>query len=506
MRLHERGGVYEMARVNHRRVRQLLDEKRSKITDRQFFTSRILGGHFEDIAMAQTKRYGFRQRIRVHLYWKPNAPEIAWTDNACITINCGSKMVTQVRGRHDRYVIITGLFAHELGHLLGTDFLVKQTYLNYLEHGKWYPKPLGLKDAEDANKELKFWDYWKESPDNVQLIQQMVAHMENIFEDGYIENLILAKFPGVLGYSLEALRKLQLENMPTVTEMIEAEDNEDRPIFASILQNMLSYAKYGQIKYGETPLSDQRIQTVFRLIPEIDSAVLNPDAKERWYTVSRIMIKCWDYVQDYLEYHKSRQEESDPAAGSQTGMVSLSGATAEGSGSTVPALALKGNTADDASESARNGTRADAVQTQSLDPDESVPEDDTEPDSPAGDDGDDATEENGGRIPYRQTDSVSEPLGGSITRDEDYEREMNERAASDIEEVLENMAQKAACVQAENERLKELNETAQNISYGNIHAGVAITVHRTADVGDAQKEQYDEISTPLLNISRQLQK
>ena len=47
-------------------------------------------------------------------------------------------MVTKVRGRNSRYTIIMGLFAHELGHLLGTDFLVKQTYLNYLEHGKWY--------------------------------------------------------------------------------------------------------------------------------------------------------------------------------------------------------------------------------------------------------------------------------------------------------------------------------------------------------------------------------
>lgn len=40
-----------MARVNHKKVKQLLSEKRSKITDRQFFTSRILALHFEDMAM-----------------------------------------------------------------------------------------------------------------------------------------------------------------------------------------------------------------------------------------------------------------------------------------------------------------------------------------------------------------------------------------------------------------------------------------------------------------------
>ena len=36
------------------RVKQLLNEKRSKITDRQFFTSRILAGHYEDLAAGQS--------------------------------------------------------------------------------------------------------------------------------------------------------------------------------------------------------------------------------------------------------------------------------------------------------------------------------------------------------------------------------------------------------------------------------------------------------------------
>ena len=37
-----------MARVNHKLVKQRLNEKRSKITDKQFFSSRMLAGHFED--------------------------------------------------------------------------------------------------------------------------------------------------------------------------------------------------------------------------------------------------------------------------------------------------------------------------------------------------------------------------------------------------------------------------------------------------------------------------
>ena len=47
---------------------------------------------------------------------------------------------------------------------------------------------------------------------------------------------------------------------------------------------------------------------------------------------------------------------------------------------------------------------------------------------------------------------------------------------------------------------------AQSISYGNIHEGVSIQVHRIAAVEDDLKEQYQEISSDLLHISKQLQK
>ena len=56
-----------MARVNHKLVKQRLNEKRSKITDRQFFTSRLFAGHLEDLAAAQTRRYHYNRRVRVNI-------------------------------------------------------------------------------------------------------------------------------------------------------------------------------------------------------------------------------------------------------------------------------------------------------------------------------------------------------------------------------------------------------------------------------------------------------
>lgn len=117
-----------MARVNHKLVKQRLNEKRSKITDKQFFSSRMLAGHFEDLAAAQTRRYHYNRRVRVNLYWKPKDAFTAATDNMQIRINTGHPLVTKVKGRENRYQLVCGMFAHELGHVLFTDFLSAQTY------------------------------------------------------------------------------------------------------------------------------------------------------------------------------------------------------------------------------------------------------------------------------------------------------------------------------------------------------------------------------------------
>lgn len=67
------------------------------------------------------------------------------------------------------------------------------------------------------------------------------------------------------------------------------------------------------------------------------------------------------------------------------------------------------------------------------------------------------------------------------------------------------MAEKAVCRQLENERLAELNEAAQSISYGDVHSGVNIRINRIAEVDEELVMQYEAVAPSLLTISRQLQ-
>ncbi len=542
-----------MTRVNHKIVRRLMNESRSKITDRQFFTSRILAGHFEDLAVAQTKRYHYNRRVHVNIYWKPKVQDWADTNNQVIRINAGNPVVTKVRGRENRYQIVCGLFSHELGHVLYTDFLCSQSYFNALVDERWYPVAPDLKAAKDKLNERAVWEYVRADELNKKLFLKVAHDIWNVLEDGYIEHRFLNQFPGTLGYGLEILRERQWKLMPDVTQMKEQEE-EGGHIFYSILQVMLSYALFGEIKYGDEVLTDERIQSVFGLITEIDQAVMVKSAKSRCDVVNTILVRLWDYIEDYLEEMKKRCDEMTAAGLSisaeellEAGLGSLAGTSASVTGCVSRPVAdgedseeisggqTAGNRAkthadaEESEESSGSGETGGADEEESESDEaegteenesgdekgstgmaSSEDESDEEPLIPmqkAGNTGKQkATEQEQGRIPLTPTSSVSNPVGGTVSRNEDYERECDERAAADIERILDQMAERSACEQLENERLQELNEAAQNISYGNIHEGVGIQVNRISSVDEELVEQYDQVANPLLAIAKQMQK
>lgn len=552
-----------MARVNHKLVKQRLNEKRSKITNRQFFTSRILAGHYEDIAAAQTRRYHYNRRVRVQIYWKPKCDDIAMTDNMVININAGHKMVTDIKDRVEQYNIVTGLFAHELGHVLYTDFLASQTYAKYFLDNRWYPYPPVYLAGKDALNESDMWEYVKADELNRRAVLKLLHTIENILEDGYIENRMMAEFPGILAYGLECVRGVHFAQIDNVSDLKEKEEDGRAHIFTSLMQVLLSYAKFGEIKYGDEPFSDVRIKTIFDLLPEIDTAVASRSIKDRMNVSNLFLIRCWEYAKEYCELCKAAQEAAKDCgieeeiesvlSGALNG--SMSGLSNEGEGNSIPVSGDSGKS-NTQTESNRQKIRAIAASAKQDEAESEEKNDDAEGQGEAEEQSEDENESDGkqngggedqndeeqdggetqsedgadesqdgstvqmlnqgkqevqsdelGRIPLEQTDSVYEPTGeGEVEYDDEYQRENYDKSASDINRLLESMAEKSACEELENERLSELNEMAQSISYGDIHRGVNKKVHRITTVDEELIEYYNEVSAPLIAISKQLQK
>jgi len=547
--------------VDHKKIRQLITQKQKTITDRQFFASRIFAGHLEDMAAAQTRRYGVRRMLKVRTVWEPKTGQLACTDNNLIWINAGHKRITEKKTREERYELIIGVFTHELGHVLYTDFLSSAVYQQYFMTERWYPEPPPLSNRDDRMNEADIRFFCKDDEKKTALFLKLAFSMCNIIDDGYVEGKMLSRYPGVLGTNLAILRENHFEHMETLTQMIEYESDGGH-IWMTMESLFLSYAKFGEIKYGEEPLSDPRIKTVFSLLNEIDVAVTDPSCKERWNTTNIIMVRCWPYIKDFIEYYIEKAEEAAAAGGGSSAeemiseaLASIAGTSAEGTGTTAPV-----EDSENASAAPNNAKRrTTAKMAAAANPPESEKEeeeDDKNAGATAGNVNQDESEEqppnhfgsgsesqngdesgggasnaNGaegapagatnqeqapptqnvsseekGRIPLEQTNNVYNPDSGETKMDDEYEGSGYENAAADIDRLLENMAEHAVHTQLEKERSNELNDLAKNISYGNIHEGVDKVVHRITDVSDEMKEQYKMVAGPLLHISKQLQR
>ena len=473
-----------MARVNHKKVKQLIQERRGKISDREFFTSRMLALHFEDIAAAQTKRYGSRRPVRVHLTWEPDASHAACTNNLTIHINAGNPIITQFPTREERYQMVLGLFAHELGHCLYTDFLASQTYGQEISACRWYPEPPTLPTVKDRVNEGALWDYAQAEPENLPLLARVAHEVGNVLEDASIENRILEVFPGTLGQSLDFLREWQWNDMPTVT-LLKEREAQGQPVFFSLLQLFLSYVKFGELKYGEEPFTEEHIRTVFELLPELDEDLQSRSGKERWKTVNTILIRCWEQVREYVEAIK-RQHQEDKAAGKgvsvfsrlEQELSSLTGGSARGKGDTAP---ISGGPGPGSLSARREKTQALAKQAgegEAASPKGAalsmgtaeLSEETGEEDSSK----QEVTAQEKGRMPLVKTDAISQPMGGWVERNNSYAPELSKTVEAEMERLLTHMAEQEVCQELEENWLSELNEFAKGISYGNAHRAPCI--------------------------------
>ena len=531
-----------MLRVNHKEIKRLITQKRRTITDRQFFSSRIFAGHLEDMAAAQTRRYRVRRKVQVRTVWKPKDQSLACTDNCVIWINAGHRSITAKRSREERYELICGYFAHELGHVLYTDFLSPSMYKQYFESGRWYPELPRLNTRDERMNEADIRHYCKGNEQRTAMFLKLAFNVSNILEDGYIEGRMLERYPGVLGSNLSIMREDTFTNFPTLTQLIEGE-SEGGHIWMSLMSLFLSYAKFGELKYGDEPLTDERIQTVFSLLAELDAAVTDPSPKERWHVVNTIIVRCWAHIKDFLENCEKIADDGEATGGGNAAetvvkiLASIKGISAEGSGDTEPTdesdvgaattlcKAKRQATARIAAESNPPADESEDVGDEAKGKNDSGGEAGNETESDSADDGSEALEfeipldtqgsaphaqdvspEKDERVPFMQTDGVSSPSGGETTVDSEYDGSGYTNAAADIERLLENIAERTVHTDLENERSAELNNLAKHISYGDIHDGVDKTIHRIAEVSEEQKESFCSVAAPLLNISKQLQR
>lgn len=170
-----------------KKLRQTLDEK-------DIFLSNKYRQHFQNLADMVTQR--FDERIDVKILWS-NPAQTAYTNNSSVVINANCDLM---QTREERFVGCTGFLAHELGHILYTDFMVRNDIIEKISNGI-VPTEIISELPNDNITDAILYSI-KTHPTS---FASIFAHIENCLEDRYIENEISKFYEGTFKVSINFL-------------------------------------------------------------------------------------------------------------------------------------------------------------------------------------------------------------------------------------------------------------------------------------------------------------
>ena len=497
-----------MARTNHTMVKKYAASQSRIINDETFFTSPMMASYFEDIAEVITKKYRPKEHIYVRIDWdkSPNAPT-AYTDHKSIYLNAGCQLVLSQNTRQDRFLVLTGMFDHELAHLLYSDQKYKLTVLEQIDNGLLTPEPdvpfPKTKDFLLKNNRAFRYAY-----------KEVYNSFRNAIEDGYIENRFLDEYPRCSD-GMKKMRSVFYDTIiDNLKELKKKETEEDSiGILGSIFSLVLSYAKYGCIKVNKYQMHDERVQACLKCMEHIDFARTITDSENHFMEIHNVVAVLEDYILDYiqsLDIDPNCSDEDILASLTSFSEVISSLETSDSTDDTEPLVPVPNSAETELSENENTNNMGEfsdfdtAKSNDDTSESTELNESKAETHSPFP-----VTDEKESFTP-KESEDQKEIMDSIFNEGNLYKEDISpsgyEQVENDTKRILNKMAEQKAASELETQRTRTLNTFANNIYYGDIHAGCTCTVKRIASVNNQMISDYEKIIEPLKEISRRLQR
>ena len=465
-------------RTSHLSIRKRIENEKLKITDPELFASPAFAAYLTDLAEAASKRY--RRAAKVRTYWDDDTnADVACTNNKRIDINAGNFLTQSFPTRRLRADSLVGLTAHEVGHILFTDFTVLNLYMQSMLSGRFYPEEPGELSADEEFSFAEIKDTFSSKDEAaIKVLAQAASGISNILEDVYIEARMCDAFPGSLqtGIILNNLRFPEL--VPSITKQIDRGDHE----FSIVANLIIQYCKSGDIN-NLNGYSGEYLDALYDCTQLIDDAAYDDNVNIRYAATNCIIIKLWKYIKSMIEKVKEDQ---------QNGGTSLEDAINKLMSELADQIAAG---ASDPSGSGKAVPSGGKFQHNSGDM-----EDETEAIQKV-------LEQDCGRIALEKTDEFDSGDEGGITHNNDFAGSgYYASAESDMNRILNQVAEARTHQLMEEELTDELQQEAGRIQYGNAHKGISVTINRMPQVEQNMMESYKHVAPPLLLLSKRMQK
>lgn len=463
----------------------MIKDQTLTLTDEELFLSSAYQKYLSSMAKAATGRY--RQGLQTLMEWDTSSgADVAYTDNYKIHINAGNHITQSFPSRMLRSESLAGLNGHETAHLLFTDFTTLGLYLGSMDNGAFYPEPPSFDDQYQTGCEEMLEAMQEKDKAACLTLSRCASHISNILEDIYIEARMCEAFPGTFKQGIELNSMRMNELMPSLQSQIDKEYS-DFSIMANLL---LQYCRAGTIN-NLNGYTGPYLDYLEDCVPYVEESLYSDDMKDRLHAANHILGILWEYIKPLIEdtREKLQNTSEDEAEQLLEGMLGsqIHGGTPlpSGKGGNLPKQADEGK------------------EMQKANPFTALPPQERQN---AMLNAKDVVAEEGNRIQLAKTSTILDGNNPGITYNHQYLGSGYEKSASDLFRILNSVATAKAEEQYQQEMTEELQKAANDIHYGNAHAGIHVTVNRMCSVPDYLIQSYQSIAPPLLRVSKRLQK
>lgn len=293
-------------------TRRLLTDARAHVNDKQFFCSQAFTAYLEHMAAIHTSRYSYRYHLTVQMDWRSTQKSrLAYTNNQHIYINAGHPIVSKYDKRNERYLFILGLFVHELGHVLYTDFPAWTLFVQSVLKGQWRPDLSSCSSERVQQSVAEIQAFLDKGPPYRQVIAAVLKHLLNILEDAYIELCLLKKFPGVFGSALMYMRNDDLTQSHTLTE----QQNAGLSPWTIAVNLLLYYARFGKLPLGNEPASHPCVQALSPCLETVQNSIVGTFS-DRIQAVVMLLVYLWPLAnpeKDWARFFSDCQSKQTPS-------------------------------------------------------------------------------------------------------------------------------------------------------------------------------------------------
>lgn len=298
-------------RANHTKIKNIARQEKGLLTDKGFFSSLHFRGYLNDISEIISRRYGMKAPV-VHTIHDSSSEVVARTDNVMILVNTDNILVKDAPTRYDKFQIILGILLHELAHILYTDFDLSIREEKHIKTSKEFlSEPISMdSDMEASYEDLKEYLSTKKK---VNAFCSLYFTIDNSIEDAAINEIVSGDYPGFAPH-LEKSNQAHKEIFPSFEEQLK----EEKFKIFTIINLLLSYAKFGEVNADKRLYGNERIQTVFSAIEYIDEAISCYDAGIRRRCVNSIVLILWDYIKEYLDTLPDEEEKAEEKTKEET--------------------------------------------------------------------------------------------------------------------------------------------------------------------------------------------